>query len=148
MPAPKGNQYWKLRESWGKKKWDTPEELQGDIDRYYEECENGDIPLTIQGLCCVLECSRETILNYQKEPGYEVFFDTIKKAKMKIERNKVERVLAGKGNPAFTIFDMKNNHGHKDKTEVDNTHALKEEETFIQAAKDKFELYSKKKLNK
>ena len=56
-----------------------------------------------------------TLLNYEKQKGYEDYFYTIKKAKRKIARNKTERGLTGESNPAVTIFDLKNNHGYKTK---------------------------------
>ena len=37
---------------------------------------------------------------------------------MKIQRNKIERGLDGESNPAVSIFDLKNNHGWKDKLEA------------------------------
>lgn len=137
MPAPKGNKF-AIGNSGRSKNWETREELQKDIDKYFEECNSRKvkvydkkqqevveierpIPYTIEGLCDVLECDRMTLLNYEKQKGYEEFFDTIKKAKNKIQRNKVERGLDGESNPAVTIFDLKNNHDYKDKTEVDQT---------------------------
>lgn len=134
MPAPKGNQFWRMRESWNPKEWETPEQLESDIQEYFNLCDEhkievynkktksieeikNPIPYTIEGLCEVLGVGRQTLLNYQKEKGYEVFFDTIKKAKQKIAKNKIERGLMGASNPVLTIFDLKNNHGYVDKTE-------------------------------
>lgn len=135
MPAPKGNKF-AIGNSGKNKNWSTPVDLQKDIDNYFEVCDNRKvkvyiksaqeiqeinkpIPYTIEGLCEVLECDRHTLLNYEKQKGYEEFFSTIKKAKLKIQRNKVERGLDGDSNPAVSIFDLKNNHDYKDKTEVD-----------------------------
>ncbi len=136
MPAPKGNKF-AIGNSGREKKWNTPEELEEDIEKYYEKCDSNTkivlskegelitvpkpIPYTIEGLCEVLECDRDTLLNYQKQKGYEEFFGTIKKAKNKIARNKTERGLMGESNAAVTIFDLKNNHGYKDKQEIDQT---------------------------
>jgi hypothetical protein len=118
------------------KKWKTPLELQKAIDQYFQDCDDrkkkiatkeGAVieidhprPYTIEGLCEVLDCDRNTLLNYEKQQGYEPYFRTIKNAKNKIALNKVERGLSGDSNSAVTIFDLKNNHGYKDKTEVDN----------------------------
>lgn len=115
------------------KRWETPEDMQTDIQKYFDECINNTIekldsngnkvtikrpiPLTIEGLCDTLDCDRMTLLNYQKAKGYERFFDTIKRAKNKIQRNKLERGLTGDSNSAVTIFDLKNNHDYKDRTE-------------------------------
>jgi hypothetical protein len=135
MPAPKGNKF-AIGSSGREKMFKTVGDLQDAIDCYFKECDdrniqvydkasqtvkiiNKPIPYTIEGLCEVLDCSRETLLNYESQKGYEVYFDTIKKAKLKIQRNKLERGLTGESNPAVTIFDLKNNHLYKDKTEQD-----------------------------
>lgn len=73
------------------------------------------IPYTITGLAVFLGTSRETLIDYQ---GRKEFSDTIKEAKDKCE-NFVELSLLDK-NPTGAIFNLKNNYGWKDKTEVDN----------------------------
>lgn len=130
MAAPKGNKF-AIGNSGKPKKWQTVEELQSDIDDYFKECDEhkqmmfvksiGEeiqvsmpLPYTIEGLAEALDCDRDTLLNYQKQEGYEEYFGTIKRAKMKIQRNKVERGLMGVAPASTTIFDLKNNHGYKD----------------------------------
>ena len=142
MPAPKGNKF-ALGNSGKPKMWESVEDLQKDIDAYFEWCDENPMqqvhssqidpntkkpllydvsrPYTIEGLCTFLKCTRDTLLNYQKEEGYEEFFDAIKEAKNKIQQNKVERGLTGNAPAALTIFDLKNNHGYKDKQEVEQT---------------------------
>ena len=142
MPAPKGNKF-AIGNSGRSKKWSTPEELQADINAYFDWCDSNPLvqyhnsqidketgkplefeisrPYTIEGLCSFLECDRLTLINYQKEEGYEEFFNTIKAAKNKIQQNKVERGLTGLSPATTTIFDLKNNHGYKDKSEYDHT---------------------------
>lgn len=133
MGAPKGNQF-ALGNSGRAKKFTSPEELKNAIDIYFEECDNRirkvyikskqemeDVndpePYTIEGLCRVLNVTRETLLHYEKETGYEEYFDTIKEAKMKIQENVVKRALTGDNVSAVSIFVMKNNFGYKDQTE-------------------------------
>jgi len=134
--APKGNKF-ALGNSGTSKKWATPEDLQQEIDAYFKECENNTVnytkdgtpitePYTIEGLALALDCCIDTLRNYEKKKGYEEYFATIKKAKLKVQRQKVINGLTGKSNPTITIFDLKNNHGYKDKTEVDNSHELKQ----------------------
>ena len=137
MAAPKGNKF-AIGNSGKPKKWVSPEALQQDINNYFAECNertikvydkkekcvieiDSPIPYTIEGLCETLDCDRTTLLAYQKETGYEVYFGIIKRAKLKCQRNKIERALMGDSNPAVSIFDLKNNHGYKDKTETDIT---------------------------
>jgi len=109
------------------KKWQSVEELESDIQAYFDGCDNNLIetdkgkvkePYTIQGLAEALDVDRKTLLNYEKAKGYEPYFHTIKKAKNKIERQKVVNGLIGVSNPTITIFDLKNNHDHKDKQEI------------------------------
>lgn len=116
------------------KLWESPEDLQCEIDAYFESCNKNlsfdgidsqgkekyrpdPIPYTIEGLCETLDCDRKTILNYEKREGYEAYFHTIKKAKMKVQRQKVEKGLSNKSNAAITMFDLNNNHDYKHKTE-------------------------------
>jgi hypothetical protein len=92
--------------------------MQKAIDAYYEKQKREDRPLTVQGLALALDFnSRVSLLNYE---GYtddddKEFLSTIKKAKLFIENNKVEGMLTGDYTAAGVIFDLKNNHGHKDK---------------------------------
>lgn len=120
MAAPKGNKF-AVGNSGKAKKWDSAESLQADIEKYYAQCKKEETPLTIEGLAETLDCDRHTLLNYEKAKGYEEFFATIKKAKNKVARNKVERGLKGEANATMTIFDLKNNHGYKDQTQTDIT---------------------------
>ncbi|MDA3807753.1 MAG: terminase small subunit [Thiomicrorhabdus sp.] len=92
--------------------WDSPEELQAQIDTYFNHCDNKEKPYTIAGLAVFLEVDRQTIYNYEKK---QQFFDTIKKARDRIY-NFLEEWCIMKGN-AGTIFVMKN-YGYTDKQEV------------------------------
>ena len=123
------------------KKWQTPEELQKDIDAYFQECDNNVIsvkdgkpitePYTIEGLAIALDCTYQTLNNYEKAKGYEPFFSTIKKAKLRVQKQKVVNGLVGLSNPTITIFDLKNNHGYKDKQEVDQTNRTVEPTQYV-----------------
>lgn len=130
--------WFKIGNNASQKKWGTVTELQRDIDSYFEYCDNNIVgydnnnnpiyePYTIQGLAEALYCTRATLNNYEKKEGYEAYFYTIKRAKNKVEKQKVVRALIGKANPAITIFDLKNNHGHVDRQEVkqDQTSEIK-----------------------
>lgn len=120
MAAPKGNQF-AVGNSGRAKQFASPEELQELINNYYQECKEDKVPLTIEGLCDVLDCERMTLLNYEKTEGYEEFFYTIKKAKLKVQRDKMERALSGKANAAFSIFDLVNNTDYENVQKVENT---------------------------
>lgn len=72
-------------------------------------------PYTITGLALALDTSRETLLDYEDKAE---FSDTIKKAKDRCH-NYVENSLLT-SNPTGAIFNLKNNYGWKDKSEVDS----------------------------
>lgn len=103
----------------------TKEDLKEKIDAYFASCYrfNEDTnreecirPLTISGLAVELETSRQTLINYWDS---EEFFDTIKKAKQRIE-NWTEEQLYRNTQVTGVIFNLKNNYDWKDKSEVDS----------------------------
>ena len=103
------------------KKFKTVIELEGLIVKYFEDCENHEPlpkPFSVEGLADALEIDRRTLLNYEKEEGYEEYFPTVKKAKAKILKNIVERALMGENVPSVAIFILKNNFGFSDRQEV------------------------------
>lgn len=100
-------------------KFESPEILEEKINEYFAKCEaKGEKPL-ITELALFLDTTRETLCDYRDKDAYS---DSIKKAKLRcqvaLERNLVE----GKVNPTGTIFNLKNNYGWRDKTEVENEH--------------------------
>jgi hypothetical protein len=98
-------------------KFKSPEEIQEKIDAYYAECKLTCRPLTISGLACALETTRELLIDYEDK---ELFSDTIKKAKQRI-MSYAEEQLYRKEQVAGVIFSMKNNFGFVDKTEQELT---------------------------
>lgn len=122
-------------------KFKTVDELRIKIDAYFESCWEQKIdmygnptfikdkqgnktdtavmrqikPYTVQGLAVFLNCDEDTVLNYQ---GKKAYFGTIKKAKDKIYQYAVESLYTNR-NSAGIIFNLKNNYGWKDKSEVD-----------------------------
>jgi hypothetical protein len=55
------------------------------------------------------------------------FSATIKKALARIEQQRVESLVAGKGHPVGKIFDLKNNFGYKDQISLEDTTERPEE---------------------
>ena len=88
----------------------TKEELETLIESYFLETPIGN--QTITGLALHLDTSRETLMNYEERDD---FFDTIKKAKDKIEHAYELRGI--KVGNAFDIFRLKN-MGWKDKQDI------------------------------
>ena len=95
------------------KYYKTAKEMQKAIDAYFKSVGEGE--LTITGLAMALGfTSRQALINYE---GYSPeFFDTIKKAKMRVE-NDYEKALRKTGK-AGDIFGLKN-FGWKDTVSVE-----------------------------
>lgn len=95
-------------------KFQTVEDMETQIQAYFDDCEKTSEPLTITGLAMALDTSRETLMNYSTK---EEYFDTIKRAKLIIE-NAYEKRLISNGR-AGEIFALKN-FGWKDRQEIDS----------------------------
>ena len=103
------------------KLYNSVEQMEKDIEKYFIECDQKEKPYTMSGLAYALDMDRKSLLNYSKD---EKFFPTIKKAKEKVEQQLEENALMGKANSTFTIFNLKNNFYWKDTVEVNNTNEL------------------------
>ena len=115
------------------RKFNTVEEMQEAIQAYYDKQEQRGKPLTIQGLALALGfLTRQSLLDYEgyTDANDKEYLDTIKKARLYIENYKLEGLLSGDLNTTGVIFDLKNNHGHKDKqvTEVVKAEELEDKE--------------------
>jgi hypothetical protein len=108
-----------------KKKYQTPEELQAAIDRYFEKMDNEKRAYTVQGLAYELgfTCT-EALQQYEAGEGYEVFHDIMKMAKLRIEAYKAEGLQDKSKSTIGLIFDLKANYGWQDKKEI--THTFKQ----------------------
>lgn len=98
------------------KLYSSVEDMKKIIDDYFEMCDEKEKPYTMSGLAYALDMDRKSLLNYSKD---EQFFPTIKRAKEKVEQQLEENALMGKSNSTFTIFNLKNNYGWQDKTELE-----------------------------
>jgi len=96
-------------------KFQSVDELSDMIDAYFEQCDKDGDPYTITGLALALDTSRESLLEYQDRPE---FVDTIKRAKLKCH-NYAEKFLYNGKNATGAIFNLKNNWGWRDKSEID-----------------------------
>lgn len=95
-------------------KFESAEQLQDKGNQYFENCEDTGRPLTISGLALALDCDPQTLLNYERK---DEFVGTIRQLKLKIHNYIEERLLIG-ANVAGSIFNLKNNFGWKDQTDV------------------------------
>ena len=112
-------------------KYKTAEQLQAAIDEYFTYCDNriqqvyskklGEVieiinpePYTMAGLAYAIGMDRTSLFNYSKR---EQFFDTIKRARDKVQTD-VERRLMEDA-PTGAIFNLKNNFGYVDQKQID-----------------------------
>lgn len=114
-------------------KYTEVEEMQKKIDKYFEDCKLNNRPYTITGLGLALDMSRQDLINYSKK---EKFFDTIKRAKMRVE-NYLEERLINDSSATGIIFNLKNNYGWKDKQE--NVNVGVSYEDYIKRVEDEEE---------
>ena len=97
-------------------KYTSVKAMQKDIDKYFAECDENKKPYTISGLAYALGTNRQTLLNYEEK---DEFFDTIKKAKAKIEVVNEEQLYNKDVPTTGIIFNLRNNYGWKDKQEIE-----------------------------
>ena len=98
-------------------KFEKPEEMQELIDRYFAECDAEGMPYTVPGVSLAVGMSsRQTLLEYEEKPA---FSDTVKKAKLMFEHQRVKQLLTKEGSPTSMIFDLKANFGYRDRQEID-----------------------------
>ncbi|GKX65825.1 DNA-packaging protein [Inconstantimicrobium mannanitabidum] len=112
-------------------KYENAKQMQKIIDKYFEECEeNNEFP-TVTGLAFALNMNRQDLINYENclengrllsldDSAKAEIVDAIKRAKKYIEMCYEQRLFAN-GNPAGTIFTLKNNYKWVDKSEVEQT---------------------------
>lgn len=97
-------------------------EFAAKIEAYFEARAADERPPTLAGLCVFLGfCDKQALTEYE---GYGPEFSLpVKRARLRIEEDRSQRLL---GKDTFTpgvIFDLKNNHGWKDKNETEHTGA-------------------------
>lgn len=106
----------------------TGEEAERKIQEYFKRKKREKRMPTVIGIANALGLySRQALINYENEeknkdlPKEEklLIVDAIKKAKAKIEEMLEENLVEGK-QVAGTIFNLKNNYGYSDKTELEH----------------------------
>lgn len=112
-------------------KFDNAEDLQKEIDEYFQYAlDNEEVP-TVSGLAYYLGINRQTLLNYEnsEENGWLRSLNdtekckivgTIKRAKQYIE-SRYEQALFQQGKTVGAIFTLKNNYNWVDKQEIEQT---------------------------
>lgn len=106
----------------------TPEEILKESMEYFSHCENTKVingywkeiqkPKTLTWLASWLWVAKDYISEKLKDPNYS---ETIKGIRMNVENDIEEWILTWVYNSTSWIFNLKNNFGWVDKTEVDQT---------------------------
>ena len=104
-----------MREVGRPRAYKSVEEVEEKRNAYFNYCEEKEKPYTMSGLAYYLGISRQTLVNYSNQ---DQFFDTIKKARDRVQMQLEENALSNKANSTFTIFNLKNNFDWKDSNEV------------------------------
>jgi hypothetical protein len=99
-------------------KYPDPQLLSDKIEEYFEHCETEKKKYTVAGLVYFLGYSNKqsiSDLRGRKDPMYGWLID---RARLRIEDNKNSQLLKPGQPTAGYIFDLKNNHGWRDRQEI------------------------------
>lgn len=118
MPAPKGNQFWKLIDEPGRKKlFKSPQDFLDKAYKYFEWADanpwykneaikGGELagtiikipiqrPYSLKALCLFIGITENTFRNYEKNDNYKVFFSVFSHIRDIIENNQMEGATVG-----------------------------------------------------
>jgi hypothetical protein len=100
-------------------KYKTPEQMQEIIDRYFVDCAENRVAVTLAGLAYALGMTTQALRDYGKK---DRFLCTVKDARQYVEAT-VEALLLSGNHAAGAIFWLKNNAGWKDAQQVNMDHS-------------------------
>jgi len=90
------------------------------VEAYFVETEAAGKHATLAGLSYFLGfADKQTFVDYEQHGG--TFPLTVKRARLRMEADRHDRVISKDSFTPGLIFDLKNNHGWKDKTEQELT---------------------------
>ena len=102
--------------------YQSPDVLQAAIDDYFDQYLEKEMPTTVTTMSLFLGFTgRQGLHDYLARPpgsfngGASPYPDIIKRAKARIEGDRLEKMLTNKNNVIAGIFDLKNNFGYIDK---------------------------------
>jgi hypothetical protein len=90
--------------------YDTPKELQQDVDAYFDDCKEKELLPNVLGFVSFSRFSGRTSVHDYKVT-YPEFSTTIKDMLDRCYAEKMQAAATGKMNPTIFIFDAVNNHG-------------------------------------
>jgi len=94
------------------RRWDTPEQLIGEANKYLVDCRAEDRPFTLVGLRCEIGCSHTTWAKYARGDYGQEFKAVCSQIKQHAERDLFEGGLLGKYQPTIVVNGLKYNHGY------------------------------------
>jgi hypothetical protein len=121
MAAPKGNKFALGNNGGRPRKFNSAEEMQEAIDKYYQDCKDSEKPKTFSGLALALDMTTECLRLYGET---EEYFAIVKKARQLVEEE-VESRLFG-NNATGSIFWLKNNAKYQDRRELSHSFTLED----------------------
>lgn len=95
--------------------YESPEELQKDVDAYMAYCEVQGKPKTMTGLANALGMDRRSLVEYAHRDKYSAI---IKRARAEVQQYLEEQLVSGK-NASGLIFNLKNNFGWTDERKIE-----------------------------
>lgn len=98
------------------RKFTDPEHFAAKVDAYFARMEKNQRAPSISELALDLGfCDRRSFTEYEDyEPE---FSDTVKRARLRVEVDRQQRLISRDLFTPGVIFDLKNNHGWKDQTQ-------------------------------
>lgn len=96
------------------RKYQDIHDFQAEIDAYFAGRDAAEKPYTMHGLARALDCSRQTLINYEQYDDAGPFVDAIKRARERVAEWTEDRLHQKGYHPAGAIFSLKNNFGWQD----------------------------------
>jgi len=100
------------------RRYKSAKEFEAAVEAYFEDASKP----TMSGLAYALGFEDRDSFTRYEDYGAD-FSRTVKRARLRIEQDRHERLIDKEKFTAGVIFDLKNNHGWKDKTEQEHTGA-------------------------
>ena len=118
--ALQGNQNAVGNEGGRERRYQDHAEFDALVEQYFIKCIEEDKKPTLGGISLHLDFSDKDTFGSYAAVSFE-FARTVNKARMRIEENRHQLLVDNKKFTPGIIFDLKNNHGWKDKSEIEIT---------------------------
>ena len=106
----------------------SPEEMMDKALEFQKVCLESGRPFLVIGFASWMGIHKSTLSEYER---FKEFSGTLKKISQLAEVGLIEGGLSGKYNASFAQFLAKNNHGYRDKQEVEHSGGVSLESTIL-----------------